>query len=314
MAKYVISEDKLIQIISERINESLQDEGLGTKIAQGLGNARQWVQNKVDNYKNAFNAGRNQQRYANRNYDPYQGMKGANNYRNFNGDEYGQYRYNVTADRNNTSRQSWDNEYGTQTQRRPSVDGERAENYRNGKNGVNGGIEPDTVPELSGKNTTNANPAQQPSRGRQPRQANSIADLQTRFNSPRGVRDVGVENAKLISLALGEYKKNHPEVNEDTIRRAVNESLKKFLNEIGDTERGQFNLGKLSARRMNQAMDAQKNDNEAAKGDYVKRSVNAYTKARDERSKQYKDGDPMKNYLASAYDDGENKENKKARK
>ena len=242
MAKYVISEERLNAIIRESIEEALQDEGLGTKIAQGLGKARQWVQNKVDNYTNAFNAGRNQQRFANKDYDPYQGMEGAENYRNFGGDEYGQYRYNVTADRNNRAGQSWNNQYGTQTNKRPSAGGERAENYTNGRRQGNAqqgnepqGNAPQANPALNQQPATQQAPQQQATaqqqgakRGFQPKQARPVADIQKQVTNGRVMSKA---DGQLVAAALGEYKKNHPEINEGTIKEAVANALKKYINE-----------------------------------------------------------------------------------
>lgn len=239
MAKYVISEERLNAIIRESIEEALQDEGLGTKIAQGLGTARQWVQDKVDNYKNAFNAGRNRQRFSNKDYDPYQGMKGAENYRNFGGDEYGQYRYNVTADRNNRAQQSWSNQYGTQTNKRPSAGGERAENYANGRQQGNApqGNEPQANPALNQQPAAQQAP-QQPQqaqaqqqgakRGFQPKQARPVADIQQQVTNGRVMSKA---DGQLVAAALGEYKKNHPEINEGTIKEAVANALKKYISD-----------------------------------------------------------------------------------
>ncbi len=222
MAKYTISEERLNAVISNCIKEALQDEGLGTKIAQGLGKARQWAQNKVDNYTNAFNAGRNQQRFANKDYDPYQGMNGANNYRNFGGDEYGQYRYNATADRNNTSKQSWNNQYGTRTNKRPSAGGERAENYVNGKQQRTApqSNEPQANPALN-KQPAAQQVAQQQGVGTTKHQINAAKQLVNQLNTGKAKKNI-------ILTALGEYEKNH-QISESVIREVVINALKKYM-------------------------------------------------------------------------------------
>ena len=127
MSKVVITEERLQKLISEAINEAIEDEGLG----RWLGNAYQWGRNKINNFKGEFNAGRNNQRWQNRDFDPYHGMKDADQMRNFNGDEYGQYRYNLAADRNNNAANSWQNEFGTTTNRNPIANGDRQTNYMN---------------------------------------------------------------------------------------------------------------------------------------------------------------------------------------
>lgn len=106
MAKNLISEERLEQLIKESIYEVLSegqyDEGLG----RWLGNAYQWARNKWNNFKGDFKAGRNYQRYQNRDYDPYSAYgDDADNIRNFGGKEYGAYRHNLTADRRAKAKQ-----------------------------------------------------------------------------------------------------------------------------------------------------------------------------------------------------------------
>lgn len=235
MSKVVISEERLSTIIRQSIMEAIEDEGLGTKIAQGLGNARQWVQNKVDNYRNAFNAGRNQQRFANKDYDPYQGMKDADQIRNFGGDEYGQYRYNVTADRNNRAAQQWKNGYGTTTNKRPSANGERMPNYFDGQGGQSGqvnGPEPQeklantSAQTQSAQTQRNEQQPVQKKGGFQAKQARPIADIQAQVTNGRVMSKA---DGQLVSAALGEYKKNHPEINERIIKEAVAKAVRKYM-------------------------------------------------------------------------------------
>ena len=101
MPKSQLSEEKMVSLILEGTVEALEemstDEGLG----RFLGSATQWARNKLNNFKADFKAGQNAQRWYNRDYDPYAkyGNEGEN-MRNFNGPEYGAYRYNKTAERN----------------------------------------------------------------------------------------------------------------------------------------------------------------------------------------------------------------------
>lgn len=102
MSKRVISESQLHDIIKESIYEAMQDEGIG----HWLGNAYQTVRNKWNNFKRDINAGRNQARYNNRDYDEYEtyGPDG-DNFRNFGGNEYGAHRWNVINQRAQNARQ-----------------------------------------------------------------------------------------------------------------------------------------------------------------------------------------------------------------
>lgn len=101
MPKSQLSEEKMVSLILEGTVEALEemsaDEGLG----RFLGSATQWARNKLNNFKADFKAGQNAQRWYNRDYDPYAkyGNDGEN-MRNFNGPEYGAYRYNKTVERN----------------------------------------------------------------------------------------------------------------------------------------------------------------------------------------------------------------------
>lgn len=101
MPKSQLSEEKMVSLILEGTVEALEemsaDEGLG----RFLGSATQWARNKLNNFKADFKAGQNAQRWYNRDYDPYAkyGNEGEN-MRNFNGPEYGAYRYNKTVERN----------------------------------------------------------------------------------------------------------------------------------------------------------------------------------------------------------------------
>ena len=101
MSKITISEEKLNQLIYESIQESLEDEGLGN----WLGNAYQWARNKWNNFKGDFNAGRNHQRYLNKDYDPYHYYDNADEFRNLGGRQYADYRYDLAAERNAAARQ-----------------------------------------------------------------------------------------------------------------------------------------------------------------------------------------------------------------
>ena len=94
MAKQIISESRLTEIINESIyevlSESQNDEGLGSF----LGNAFQWAKNKWNNFKDDFNAGRNNQLYKNKDYDAYSRYENGDEIRNFGQQQYDAYRGN----------------------------------------------------------------------------------------------------------------------------------------------------------------------------------------------------------------------------
>ena len=291
MSKYVLSEERLQEIISEAINEAIEDEGLG----RWLGNAYQWGRNKVNNFKGEFNAGRNNQRWQNRDFDPYHGMKDADQMRNFNGDEYAQYRYNLTADRNNNATNSWQNNFGTKTNRHPSANGDRFSNYTGDGQG---NPQQNNAPLKSG----NGQPSQMPDAAalaqQQPQQQQgggiTKQDVAATKQSVAtwGAKGLGKAKQNVIMAALGEYEKNHPELNEDTIREVVTNVLREYINEVGDTVKGQEKLGKLAGKRMGQSWrTAEKGDVDKAMelGDRYKA---AHQKARDERKAADSDKQP----------------------
>ena len=256
MSKIIISEERLNAIIAKSINEALEDEGLGTRIARGLGNAAQWVQNRVNNYKNAFDAGRNKQRYANKDYDPYQGMKNADAVRNFGGDEYGQYRYNITADRNNNAATSWTNSFGTKTQNNPSNNGDRVSNYQGGRNpNAQGDVsEPGANPDSAQSQNVGA----QPNADAQPNVDNSASSVKqqrvgaqqrTAQNFMASIRSgqpfmMTQSIKKYIGDAAKYYQQAHPNA-------VNNNAIAKVYQAVSATQNGQmFNPQTVSARLM----------------------------------------------------------------
>ena len=97
------------------------------------------------------------------------------------------------------------------------------------------------------------------------------------------------------------------------------------INEIGDTYKGQEKLGRLSGRRLGQAFDLSNKiskstddkeiaDLEKKKSDLVKRSTNAYVKARDERDAKGNSWEAHPTQMRSAFNSGQAKEDKKRMK
>lgn len=113
-----------------------------------------------------------------------------------------------------------------------------------------------------------------------------------------------------------------------TVREmTVKEWREKYLgesktNEVGNTLKGQDKLGRLSKKREQQAFDAlHKADNSLdpdeeekyrkQKSDYMTRSTNAYTKARDERDAKSPSWEPEGKKMAKAFSKGEKKQERK---
>ena len=124
MAKMIISENRLQELIQEGICEVLQesqyDEGLG----HWLGNAYQTMRNKWNNFKGDFNAGRNKARWDNRDYDAFSYYgDDADNFRNYGGYEYGADRYNKTVERNARAKQYGRGKYGDEGMPYPNQGG-----------------------------------------------------------------------------------------------------------------------------------------------------------------------------------------------
>ena len=218
MAKVVISEERLNRIIEESIietiNEAMEDEGLG----HTLGNAYQWARNKWNNFKGDFNAGRNYQRYQNMNYDPYSKYNNGDEFRNLNGQEYAAQRYNNTVARNANARQWTRGKIGQATQgRQQDTQGQSIPQQQNQ-------IEPTGNPDVA-QTAPQAQPAAA-KRGFQPKQARPVADIQAQVTNGRLMSKA---DGQLVAAALGEYKRNHPEINEGIIKEAVTNAIKKYM-------------------------------------------------------------------------------------
>jgi hypothetical protein len=74
---------------------------------------------------------------------------------------------------------------------------------------------------------------------------------------------------------VNEEAKRGKTLNESKIRKIVTESLKRIINEVGETQKGQKKLGKLASYRQKQAEDSYFKGDEEKFQDYMKRSSNA---------------------------------------
>lgn len=230
MAKIQITESKLTQLINESINEvlaeSLEDEG----IARALGQGYQWLKNRFNRMKGDWNAGRNIQRYKDKDYDPYHGYDNANDMRNFGGQAYGAYRYDKTAERNANATQ-----YPTEPTRKPAAQGAAA------KQNIQGGPSnfPDLAQQQGAQQPQSTQGAASPETYQNPRanaKRNSLGELIS-YMEKEGAKRLGQYDASIIIKALQMYQKNTGmqesknvvKINETQIRDLVAECLKKAL-------------------------------------------------------------------------------------
>jgi len=127
----IISEEKLNKLINESLIEVLNEDEIDETLGNFLGSTYQWLRNKYYNFKNDFEAGRRYQREKNKDYDPYSkyGID-AERFRNLGGQEYADYRYNLTKDRNQKADLDWENQFGTTTTswKKPSANPDLAGN------------------------------------------------------------------------------------------------------------------------------------------------------------------------------------------
>jgi len=169
MSKVTITEDKLTSLIEESVYELLQEAETDERLGHFLGDALQSIKNGWNRFKGDINAGRNYARYRDRGNDSYDKYgPEANNFRNFGGREYADYRYNQAVDRNRNSANQWNNEFGTSTNSwhdRPNQGTQQNtpagnQNAQSNANGNNTGAVSNTTP-TPNPNTTAQNTATQ---------------------------------------------------------------------------------------------------------------------------------------------------------
>jgi hypothetical protein len=119
MAKMIISENRLQELIQESIYEVLQEAQYNEGFGHWLGNKFQTARNKVRNFVNDFKAGQNDAREQNKDYNPYSiyGDREDSVRRMGNG-AYPNYRYDLETRRNQRARGEMQNntQGGQQTQ------------------------------------------------------------------------------------------------------------------------------------------------------------------------------------------------------
>lgn len=241
MNKITISEERLNQLINEAINEAIEDEGLG----RWLGNAYQWGKNKWNNFRNEFNAGRNMQRYKNRDFDPYHGIENADDMRNFDGRAYADYRYDLTARRNNAATQYPPSQY-RRTETQPSSDATAPQSYPDSS----AQAAPSSAPSAP---TANVQPNNNRNRQGVVNKSQAMIKKYSNFLTQKGFKLVNgqwvyaqdgsnspalqsqypdiVNAAKNYNIALKGAKGLYEGINESIIKEAVKQALEKYINE-----------------------------------------------------------------------------------
>lgn len=236
MAKMTISENRLQELINESIYEVLQeaqyDEGLG----HWLGNKFQTARNKVRNFVNDFKAGQNDAREQNKDYNPYSIYGDREDaVRRMGNGAYPNYRYDLETRRNQNARGEMQNS----TQR-----GQQTQN--------NNSVQPH--PAL-------AQQQQQPNKLQQVRVDRENQAKQALYKSgmvPQGSKDT----------ITGWVRKDGQQPDENQLKLIDNwkrvklyeakeklNSLLEQLTEIGDTDKGQYMLGKLAKRKKSRGED-----------------------------------------------------------
>lgn len=230
MAKMTISENRLQELINESIYEVLQEAQYNEGFGHWLGNKFQTARNKVRNFVNDFKAGQNDAREQNKDYNPYSIYGDREDaVRRMGNGAYPNYRYDLETRRNQRARGEMQNntQGGQQTQ-------------------DNNGIQPH--PAL-------AQQQQQPNKLQQVRIDRENQAKQALYKSgmvPQGSKDT---ITGWVRKDGQQPDKNQLQLIDNWKRVKLYEAQEKLsnlleqLNEIGDTNRGQFALGKLCKRQ-----------------------------------------------------------------
>lgn len=260
MAKYVISEERLNTIIRESIKEALEEgerfNNFMNKAGRAVGNIRNGIKNSggvaqylagqygkaergVQNWKNsvsqAYRAGRAaadasmlQQNHPVKYWETKYGPEFAAKMGEIMGGSYPKDRLIQAL-----------NAYKVSPEDQEKILAQKGYSSQQQGNAPQGnepqGNAPQANPALNQQPSTQQAPQQQATaqqqgakRGFQPKQARPVADIQKQVTNGRVMSKA---DGQLVAAALGEYKKNHPEINEGTIKEAVANALKKYMNE-----------------------------------------------------------------------------------
>ena len=121
MAKMIISENRLQELIQESIYEILEEGQYDESFGHWLGNKFQTARNKVRNFVNDFKAGQNDAREQNKDYNPYSIYGDREDaVRRMGNGAYPNYRYDLETRRNQKAR--------GETQNNNTQDGQQSQN------------------------------------------------------------------------------------------------------------------------------------------------------------------------------------------
>lgn len=230
MSKMTISESRLQELINESIYEVLQEAQYNEGVGHWLGNKFQTARNKVRNFVNDFKAGQNDAREQNKDYNPYSVYGDREDaVRRMGNGAYPNYRYDLETRRNQKARGEMQNseQGGQQTQN-------------------NNGVQPH--PAL-------VQQQQQPNKLQQVRIDREKQAKQALYKSgmvPQGSKDT---ITGWVRKDGQEPDENQKKLIDNWKRVKLYEAKEKLsnlleqLNEIGDTDRGQYALGKLCKRQ-----------------------------------------------------------------
>ena len=230
MAKMTISESRLQELINESIYEVLQEAQYNEGVGHWLGNKFQTARNKIRNFVNDFKAGQNDAREQNKDYNPYSVYGDREDaVRRMGNGAYPNYRYDLETRRNQKARGEMQNntQGGQQTQN-------------------NNGVQPH--PAL-------AQQQQQPNKLQQVRVDRENQAKQALYKSgmvPQGSKDTITGWVRKDGQQPDENQlkliDNWKRVKLYEVKEKLN-SLLEQLTEIGDTDKGQYMLGKLANRK-----------------------------------------------------------------
>ena len=235
MAKMTISESRLHELIQESIYEVLQESQYNEGVGHWLGNKFQTARNKVRNFVNDFKAGQNDAREQNKDYNPYSVYGDREDaVRRMGNGAYPNYRYDLETRRNQKARGEMQNntQGGQQTQN-------------------NNGVQPH--PALAQQ--------QQPNKLQQARLDRENQAKQALYKSgmvPQGSKDT---ITGWVRKDGQQPDKNQLQLIDNWKRVKLYEAQEKLsnlleqLNEIGDTDKGQYMLGKLARRKKSRGED-----------------------------------------------------------
>ena len=236
MAKMTISENRLQELIQESIYEILEEGQYDESFGHWLGNKFQTARNKVRNFVNDFKAGQNDAREQNKDYNPYSIYGDREDaVRRMGNGAYPNYRYDLETRRNQKARGETQNN---------TQDGQQSQN--------NNVVQPH--PAL-------AQQQQQPNKLQQVRIDRENQAKQALYKSgmvPQGskntitgwVRKDGQQPDKNQLQLIDNWKR----VKLYEAKEKLN-SLLEQLTEIGDTDKGQYMLGKLAKRKKSKGED-----------------------------------------------------------